>query len=85
MTEDPISEVILTGDILRDEDTDSKSIPGYIQCISVLPFAFVLFTEATIRLLRRALVQNVPLHLDATGSVVRKIQGQTKPVFFIMR
>lgn len=82
LTKDPISEVILTGEILRDGDTDSKSILGYIQCISVLPFAVVLFTEATIRLLRRALVHNIPLHLDATGSVVSKIQGQKKPVFY---
>lgn len=82
LSKDPISEVILTGDILRDEDNDSKSILGYIQSVSVLPFTVVLFTEATIRLLRRALVHNIPLHLDATGSVVQKIKGQNKPVFY---
>lgn len=79
---DPIHDVILTGEILRDEDNTSKLLCGYVQYISLLPFTVVLFTEATIQLLKKAIVKKIPLHLDATGSVVRKIAGQNKPIFY---
>ena len=36
-------------------------------------FTIVLFTETSIKL-----VKKLPLHLDATGSVVRKIPGQNR-------
>jgi hypothetical protein len=82
LSKDPVTEVILTGEILRDEDKTSKSILGYVQFVSIIPFSVVLFTEKSIQILRRAIAHRVPLHLDATGSVVRKIPGQEKPVFY---
>lgn len=81
LSKDPLTKMIK--EILRENDRQNKKILGYIPFFSVDPFTVIMFTEDTIRLDREACNSNLPLHLDATGSIVNKIPNQSKLVFFI--
>lgn len=78
----PISDILNTANIIKDLDTTSKKIKGYVQHISVQPFSAVLFTEKSIQLFRKACLQRLPLYFDATGSLVRKIPDQDKAIYY---
>lgn len=82
LSKDPLTEMNMIKEILRENDTQNKKILGYIHFFSVDPFTVIMFTEDTIRLYREACNSNIPLHLDATGSIVNKIPNQTKRVFY---
>ena len=57
----------------RASDVTSDKVVGYVQANSIEPFKVHIFTE---ELLRHFNTNTSPLHIDATGSVVRKINGK---------
>ena len=64
-------------DILITQKTYESNIKGtllngYIQTVSRCPIVIHMHTEEQILLIRKLLPNNLILHLDATGSVVRK-------------
>ena len=58
-------------------------IDGYIQSFSRCPILVHMHSEEQILLIRKLRANILMLHLDATGSVVRKIDKSIKG-FFIM-
>ena len=53
---------------------------GYIQTISRYPIVVYMFTGDQLLLIRKLQSSDLTLHLDATGSVVRKIDKLHKRI-----
>ncbi|CAF0939510.1 unnamed protein product [Brachionus calyciflorus] len=60
----------------------TKNINGYIQEISEYPFGLMLLNEIQIKIWHKIWEKNPIWHLDATGSVIKKIPGQKSPFLF---
>ena len=74
-------------DILITQKTYESNIKGtllngYIQTVSRCPIVIHMHTEEQILLIRKLLPNNLILHLDATGSVVRKIDKFHKRILY---
>ena len=59
-----------------------NQIRGYIQSLSHDPFIIHMYTEEQINVLKLFKNTSVVQHLDATGSIVRKIDISQKKVFY---
>ena len=57
-------------------------VRGYIQSLSHNPFIVHMYTEDQIKILKLFKDTRIVLHLDATGSIVRKIEPSLKKVFY---
>ncbi|KAJ8027019.1 hypothetical protein HOLleu_32031 [Holothuria leucospilota] len=79
LSPDVLQEVKLLQEIYKELDNES-TMPGYIQYFSCEPFKTILFTEKQLRLYLAD--KGRILYLDATGSIVQKIPGNPKPVFY---
>ena len=80
-------DVLITRDVLRSVDMESKLFKGYIQTVSVVPFWVHMFTEKQIDIAVNNIHRgNCILHLDATGSVVHKIkdplENDSKSIYY---
>ena len=74
-------------DILITKKTYESNIKGtllngYIQTVSRCPIVIHMHTEEQILHIRKLLPNNLILHLDATGSVVRKIDKFHKRILY---
>ena len=76
---DVITDISLTQDYYRNL-LNEKPIPGYIQYFVKEPFIIHLYTKRQIEVMK--VLSNIVLHLDATGSIVRKPEFCTKPIFY---
>ncbi|CAC5413778.1 unnamed protein product [Mytilus coruscus] len=75
--QDPFTELVLTKNILEDEDVCSKICKGYVQHIGFIPFLTILFTERQLMVLKHEVKHNSSVvYLDATGTVVERIKNQ---------
>ena len=59
-----------------------KHINGYIQSLSYNPFIVHLYSENQIKILKLFKNKRNIVHLDATGSIIRKIDSSQKKVFY---
>lgn len=61
-----------------------ETINGYVQSLGVLPFYVTMFTErqANLYLSATRRPEGCVLHLDSTGTVVRKIPEQKQPYLY---
>ena len=57
-------------------------VRGYIQSLGHNPFIIHLYTEEQINILKSFKKTSIILHLDATGSIVRRIEPSQKKVFY---
>ena len=57
-------------------------VRGYIQSLGHSPFIVHMYTEEQKEILKSFKNNSVILHLDATGSIVRKIEASQKKVFY---
>ncbi|CAG2210509.1 unnamed protein product [Mytilus edulis] len=81
--EDTFKEIVLTQELLFDEDTSSDKIRGYIQTISYDPFMVIMFTQAQFEILVSRLKSGkCYLYFDATGSVISKLGTPKKRVLY---
>ena len=55
---------------------------GYIQSLGHDPFIVHLFTEDQINVLRAIKNTSITVHLDATGSVIKRIEDSQQKVFY---
>ena len=60
----------------------NKHINGYIQSLSYSPFIIHLYTENQIKVLKLYKNKRIIVHLDATGSIVRKLESSQKRVYY---
>lgn len=75
--QDPFTELVLTKNILEDEDVCSKICKGYVQHIGFIPFLTLLFTEKQLMVLKHEVKHNSSVvYFDATGTVVERIQNK---------
>ena len=75
-------DLVITQEVIKDTD-ESRIIFGYIQLLSFSPFISVCFKEDQLRMFREKVkLGEGVLYLDATGSVVRRTNNKTKPVFY---
>lgn len=82
MHDDVIREVILMKEIYDDLDESDYS-RNCIKYISCYPFAVHIYSEPQIKLLVDAIAADCGvLYFDATGSVLAKISGQPKKLFY---
>lgn len=72
------AELRMMYSVWKNLDND-KDVPGFMQQITDKPFQVIMFTEKQVKLLR-SLKSPVVLHLDATGSIVRRFQGLEKRI-----
>ncbi len=82
---DPLQEVLIIQNILRDivNSQGSQGVTGVVQYFACNPFEVHMYTEKQLQLYRDQLrVGNVVLYLDATGSLISKLPGQDKKVFY---
>ena len=57
-------------------------VTGYIQSLGHNPFIIHLYSEDQIRILKSFKQTSIILHLDSTGSIIRKIEPSQKKVFY---
>ena len=67
---------------LRATDAQYTKLAGYIQGVNSVPFKMGMYTELGIRILAATLLKqpDTVLHIDATGSVVKKVADIKKRV-----
>lgn len=62
---------------MYEEKYDSRILSGYIQQISLYPFAVVLYTENSMKLCRRVTQKkNAEIFLDATSTIVASLPSE---------
>ncbi|KAI6647066.1 hypothetical protein LOD99_8903 [Oopsacas minuta] len=59
-----------------------SNVRGYIQSLGDNPFIIHLYTEDQIKILKCFKDKSIILHLDATGSIIRKIESSQHKVFY---
>ena len=59
-----------------------SNVRGYIQSLGHDPFIVHLYTEDQINVLRAIKNTSITVHLDATGSVIRRIEDSQQKVFY---
>ncbi|KAI6658828.1 hypothetical protein LOD99_15153 [Oopsacas minuta] len=62
--------------------TVGSNVRGYIQSLGHNPFIIHLYTEDQIKILKCFKDKSIILHLDATGSIIRKIEPSQHKVFY---
>jgi hypothetical protein len=81
-SKNPEKDYLKEVDQLRDhiimEDNSSTSVKGYIQHISMVPFSIIAYSEEQLKLVSA----RDALYLDATGSICKKINGQSNRVLY---
>jgi hypothetical protein len=83
------SDMLLELDVQREAWNASmpgRIMCGYIQSISIVPFCVTFFTEGQIDSYIRYCKEDSSstVHFDATGSVVKEITGQKRPLYYCM-
>ena len=78
-------DICTTRDILNEtEDVNSKT-KGYIQYIAYHPFTVIMFTQEQLNILKESIAkQKAKLYLDATGSIIKKIEKQNAPYYYTL-
>ena len=71
-------EILFAKEDFEIEDDTSTNIKGYIQEVHADPFTVIMYSEAQFA----CHLPKDPLHLDATGSVCRKVEGQDKQILY---
>ena len=81
-SEDNWDDLILLQKNYVLQNTGRNLVSGYIQYLAREPFVVHMFTEKQLEVLKNFKSHPIILHLDATGSLIRKIDPNHKNVFY---
>ena len=80
---DPVADLILTQEILKENDIESEVIKGYIQELTIHPLRISLYHESQIKIyIERVKEGQAWLYFDATGTVVSKTSTNQKRLLY---
>jgi hypothetical protein len=79
---DLLQEVLFLKDVYNEEDEDGV-VKGYLQHISASPFYMHMYSRQQIQMLiQLSKSGKLDLYFDATGSIIKKIADQKRPLLY---
>jgi len=82
-----VSEELRIQDKAWEAAFPDKLVKGYIQCMGEKPFFVTFYLHNQVEMyINNASSKDIPMivHFDATGSVMRKIQNQKQPYYYVL-